>query len=461
MNTIATLDLRPPGNDVVFTSEMRPEVSRLFKRNDFIFPGMEIINNAAYWNYQRDRIYVKSVPKTAHNRRRSTTTAKNILVPNKTLEYQRPSNCPACGWDVVYRHGERSRIIIDLRFMLHGIKQWITCHIITRYRCPSCGNIFYPSNQQWFNSKYGPELAAYAIYQNIELRLPQNRIALSLKALFSLDLSRNTINRFKAAAARTYEITYRQILERLCKGRVIHVDETAAGVMGKEGYVWVVTSLEEVAYFYTPSRSGETIQAMLREFSGVLVSDFYAAYDAIGCPQQKCLIHLIRDLNEELLKHPYDRELKLLVGDFTDVLRAIIATVDRRGLKKRFLGKHRPIVDRFYKRLRDNVGTSEAVRKTIERLHKNRNTLFTFLDYDNVPWNNNNAEHAIKAFAALRRVFEGTTTDSGLHDYLILLSISETCKYKNVDFLQFMRSASMDVDEFKTRVGSQCLRGAT
>jgi hypothetical protein len=39
---------------------------------------------------------------------------------------------------------------------------------------------------------------------------------------------------------------------------------------------------------------------------------------------------------------------------------------------------------------------------------KNRNKLFTFLDSDGVPWNNNNAEHAIKAFARLRRTLGGT-----------------------------------------------------
>ena len=62
------------------------------------------------------------------------------------------------------------------------------------------------------------------------------------------------------------ESTYNQILQRLCNGRLLHVDETSAGVMGKEGYVWVLTSLEEVAYFYTPTRSGDTIEAMLRDF---------------------------------------------------------------------------------------------------------------------------------------------------------------------------------------------------
>ena len=49
---------------------------------------------------------------------------------------------------------------------------------------------------------------------------------------------------------------------------------------------------------------------MLRNFKGVLVSDFYAAYDAIDCPQQKCLIYFIRDLNDDLLKNPYDDGVK-------------------------------------------------------------------------------------------------------------------------------------------------------
>jgi hypothetical protein len=267
-----------------------------------------------------------------------------------------------------------------------------------------------------------------------------------VKKLFGLDISRNTINQFKAAAAQTYEGTYNHLLKRLCSGRLLHVDETSAGVMG-EGYVWVLTSLEEVAYFHTPTRAGDTIQAMLKDFSGVLVSDFYAAYDAVECPQQKCLIHFIRDLNEDLLKHPYDDELKQIVGAFAGLVKPMVETVDRRGLKKRFLGKHRIFVDRFYKRLSGGFGASETATKIIERMQKNRSTMFTFLDFDDVPWNNNNAEHAIKAFASLRRVIEGKTTEKSLRDFLVLLSLCETCKCKNVDFLDFLRSGSKDIDD--------------
>jgi Transposase IS66 family len=52
-------------------------------------------------------------------------------------------------------------------------------------------------------------------------------------------------------------------------------------------------------------------------------------------------------------------------------------------------------------------------------LAKNRDRLFTFLDHDGVPWNNNNAEHAIKAFARLRNIFGGTSTVKGMREYLI------------------------------------------
>jgi hypothetical protein len=87
----------------------------------------------------------------------------------------------------------------------------------------------------------------------------------------------------------------------------------------------------------------------------------------------------------------------------------------------------------------DSAGfqSSGAIKK---RFEKNRDKLFTFLVHDGVPWNNNNAEHAVKAFAMLRQVIQGVTSEKGIRDYLVLLSISQTCKYKELDFLDVLRS---------------------
>ena len=47
---------------------------------------------------------------------------------------------------------------------------------------------------------------------------------------------------------------------------------------------------------------------------------------------------------------------------------------------------------------------TEAGLALKKRIEKNRDKLFTFLDYDGVPWNNNNAEHAVRAFTRLRNI---------------------------------------------------------
>ena len=77
-------------------------------------------------------------------------------------------------------------------------------------------------------------------------------------------------------------------------------------------------------------------------------------------------------------------------------------------------------------------------------LRKNRSKLFTFLEHDGVPWNNNNAEHAIKAFARLRNLIGAKSSQKGIRDYLVLLSISETCRYKGLNFLEVLRAGSRE-----------------
>jgi hypothetical protein len=127
----------------------------------------------------------------------------------------------------------------------------------------------------------------------------------------------------------------------------------------------------------------------------------------------------------------------------------MVETVDRFGLKSRFLRRHLSAVDRFYRQIADVPLQSEIAIKLKDRLEKNRDKLFTFLMFDGVPWNNNNAEHAVKPFAKLRQIIGGITSENGIRDYLVLLSICETCKYMGLDFLEFVRSGEKDIHTFR------------
>ena len=91
---------------------------------------------------------------------------------------------------------------------------------------------------------------------------------------------------------------------------------------------------------------------------------------------------------------------------------------------------------------------SEAAEALRERLLKYRDKLFTFLRHVAVAWNNNSAENAIKRFAYYREDTVGCLTEAGLADYLVLLSIYQTCRYRGVSFLKFLLSRERDLEAF-------------
>jgi Transposase IS66 family len=138
----------------------------------------------------------------------------------------------------------------------------------------------------------------------------------------------------------------------------------------------------------------------------------------------------MRDINDAALKSPFNEQLGAITSQFGELLRTIIDTIDRRGLKTRYLRKQRRDVRHFYNALKSATLTDDTAIALRKRFIKNDGRLFTFLDHDNVPWNNNNAEHALRAFAKLRNVMS-TSTAKGTKEYAIILSVQQTLKYRN------------------------------
>jgi hypothetical protein len=188
---------------------------------------------------------------------------------------------------------------------------------------------------------------------------------------------------------------------------------------------------------------------MLAGFGGVLVSDFYAGYDAMGCRQQKCLVHLLRDLNDDLWKNPYNAEYEAFVVEVKELVVPVIETVQRYGLKRRHLRRYSRLVDRFYGRHIVPGGyDSEIVEKYQKRFLRYRESMFRFLEEDGIPWNNNAAERAIRHLAIQRKI-SGHFFKRVAHKYLRLLGIAQSCRFQDKSFLKFMVSEGNDVDRFR------------
>jgi hypothetical protein len=265
---------------------------------------------------------------------------------------------------------------------------------------------------------------------------------------FGLRVGYMEVLMIKNLMARRYRKTLSRTLSRILSRGLAHVDETHANLQEGKGYVWVVTNLEDVVYMYRPNRETAFLQGLLRDFKGVLVTDFYSGYDSLPCLQQKCLVHLIRDFNSDLTSHPYDEAFKGLAAEFGTLLRSIVSTIDKYGLQRRRLHKHKDAVASFFRALESRVYDSELAENYQKRFLKNKDKLFVFLDHDGVPWNNNPAEHAVKAYAYHRELYDGMMKEEGLSDSIVLLSVYQTCKYRGVSFLKFLLSGEQDVESF-------------
>ena len=228
----------------------------------------------------------------------------------------------------------------------------------------------------------------------------------------------------------------------------VHADETKINIQGAEQYVWVFTDGIHVAFKLTPTRESDIVHELLNDYRGTLVSDFYPGYDAVKCKQQKCWVHLIRDMNDDLWGSPFDVEFEEFLLNVRNMIVPIMEAVEEHGLKTKKLSKFNDSVDRFYQETINKTYKSDLSLKYKNRFLRYRDSLFTFLKEDNIPWNNNAGERAIRHLAVQRKI-SGSFFESLAPQYLLLLGIMQTCRFQGKSLLKFLLSKEKDIDLFK------------
>jgi hypothetical protein len=154
-------------------------------------------------------------------------------------------------------------------------------------------------------------------------------------------------------------------------------------------------------------------------------------------------------LNDDLWKNPFNAEYESFLVSVRNLLVPILKDVDRFGLKARHLRKHKQAVERFYKRTINGPAPKCEITATYhKRFTRYRESLFTFLSYDGIPWHNNVAECALRHLAVQRKI-SGFFFSKGAKYYLRLLGIAQTCRFQNKSFLGFLLSGCADLDQYK------------
>ena len=368
-------------------------------------------------------------------RQRAQAFVRRREVPTRQVEHALDT-CQGCGCHLEGGSVKRRRQVLHIPLTRVEVIE----HVYIERRCPLCGKRNVPrvelEGQVVGKSRLSSDTMAMIACLHEAGRLPLGQIQWLLEAFYKLKLSVGEIVRVLQTVAVKGRATVAGLLEELRAAPLVHADETGWRENGQNGYFWSFSN-EKISYFVRDkSRGSEVVGRVLGEdFSGVLVSDFYSAYNFLDCPHQRCWVHLLRDVHELVEQHPADEALKRWAGAVHNLYLEAKATSQelkgrprleraaaRQGLEERLLALATPYLK------------TDAPQKVLcHRIDHFLAELLTFVELAWVPPDNNAAERAIRAQVVARKVSGGTRSAKGSATKAILATLFATWRLRRQD----------------------------
>jgi len=307
-------------------------------------------------------------------------------------------------------------------------------------------------------------LLAGLVIDKFRYHLPLYRQHQRMEAA-GIRLARSTLTSLVHRTADLLAPIYQAQLASVRTSRVLAMDETPikAGRRGRRkmhtAYFWpVYGDRDEVVFPFSPTRAGTTVHEILGQYSGVLLTDGYAAYDSYAATVRtvvhaQCWGHGRRQF---LQAEAIEPELTVLALEFIRRLYEAEARLRKKSLDDAPLLEARathckPIVDEFFawlpKVLQERVllpsnPFTEAAHYALEREARLR----VFLAYPGVPIDTNHLEREIRPIALGRKNWMFCWTEVGAKYVGILQSLLTTCRLQGVDPYTYLVDVLQRVD---------------
>ena len=326
-------------------------------------------------------------------------------------------NCPDCGRKL-------SGDSVKWRHQVIGIPKVridVVDHLFVERRCGVCGKRWTPDASAVLSDvvvgrkSIGIGLMSLIAYLKTACRVPIGLIRQLLWSLCGVKVSKGEIAELLHAVAEIGEADYDALLDKVRGSPVVHGDETGWREDGKNGYLWSF-STPRVRYFtYNHSRAGAVVKEVLGdEFAGALVSDFYGAYNIYDGIKQRCWIHYIRDLKALAEKYalaaPWVDAVQAVYWRARESVKMDLSEIQRCKLRQGFESELLALAQPYLK------SKNAPQRVLAQRIDRFLGELFVFVQYPEVPSENNAAERAIRPARGRSKSQRGNSITKGLQD---------------------------------------------
>ena len=342
---------------------------------------------------------------------------------------------PAWGPEVRGGSVKRTREVIDLVPSAAEVVE----HVVVERRCPQCQRRVTPTldlgEQVIGRQRLGIALLALIVTLREAGRLPVAVIQWYLATVHQVHLSVGAIVAASEQVAERGAAEIDRIREQVRAGPVVHADETGWRQNGKNGYIWTFSTPTE-RYFVYGGRNKEMVDLVLGDtFAGVLVSDFYKAYDHVRTSKQRCWAHLLRDAHDLRKQHPKDAQVQTWVDDlhrlYLDAA-AFVATAPtdpfaRATAAGRFDARLLALAQPW---LQDTAAPQHPLSK---RVAQYLGELLTFVREPDVPPDNNAAERSLRHLVTSRKISGGSRSPDGTVTKMALATLFGTWRAQDIN----------------------------
>jgi transposase len=296
-------------------------------------------------------------------------------------------------------------------------KAHVTEHRLHTQHCEECGCATIATLPDWVpTGAFGPRLQAVTSLLTGVYRLSKRTAQEALSDLFGVSMALGSVSACEQVVSHALAEPVAEAREYARGQKVGHADETGWVEGRGRAWLWVLATALVTVFQIHRRRSKEAAQALLGTFSGVLVSDRWAAYNEHDpALRQICWSHLARDFVALSEYSGAMGEIGQKLVDETVTMfrlwhRVRDGTLSRIGLKR----KMKPVRKRIEKLL--VRGTRTGVSKAAgmcEQIAAHSDSLWTFVRIEDVPPTNNDAERALRFAVLWRKGSFGTHSEAG------------------------------------------------
>ena len=207
------------------------------------------------------------------------------------------------------------------------------------------------------------------------------------------------------------------------------------------------------------SRGADIVEDTLgKKYSGVLITDFYAAYNSIEAKtKQKCIGHLLKEIKdiEEKKLAVEDTQDHLLCQKLKSILKSAIGTWNKFKMGEKTIDELKTFKEIVASQLTEFVlyqSENEHIKRLKKRIVKHNKDLLTFLEYPEIEPTNNRAERQLRPNVIMRKITFGNRSQTGAKNHSIIMSILQTAilnHRKPLDvLLSLVTKSAVELSEF-------------